>query len=260
MDLKLAGKAVLVTGGTGGIGRETAIAFGRERARVALTYRGNADKANTVCQEIEDAGGEAFVVRMDLSDLASVESAVTEVVRQWSGLDVFVGNAVNWGRISSASDVPIRIEDADVEYWQDIIRANLEGTFRALQIAAPALRRSNAGRVVLVSSGTAESGQVGGGPYGAAKAGLHGLMASLSRDLGAEGGLANIVIPGITLNDGHHNVIPDEHMAAIAARMPARRLPSTEDVAATIMFLSSPVNGAITGEIIRVTGGTPSRT
>jgi 3-oxoacyl-[acyl-carrier protein] reductase len=258
--MRLAGKAVLVTGGTGGIGRATAIAFGREGARVALTYHGNAEEVETVCKEVEDAGGEAFPVPMDLSDLASVESSVSAVTEHWSGLDVFVGNAVNRGSITSAADLPMRIEDADLNYWQEIIRANLEGNFRAIQVAAPALRRSDAGRVVLVSSGTAEYGQAGGGPYGAAKAGLHGLMASLARDLGADGGLVNIVMPGITLDNGHHNAISDEHLPAIAGRLPARRLPSTQDVAAIIVFLSSPVNGAITGEIIRVTGGTPART
>jgi NAD(P)-dependent dehydrogenase (short-subunit alcohol dehydrogenase family) len=124
-----------------------------------------------------------------------------------------------------------------------------------VQHAAPALRQSKQGRLVLLSTDLAERGMAGSWAYGAAKAGLHGLVASLQHDLGKDGVLANIVMPGITLENGEHRVIPKEALAAIAAQFTAQRLPEAADVAAAIVFLCSPRTTATQGEIIRVNGG-----
>ena len=97
MDLGLRDAAVLVTGGSSGIGRATAVGFAREGARVAITYNSRQDAAEEVAGEIKAAGGEAFVVPMELREPESVEEAVGAVVAAWGGLDVLVGNAVNWG-------------------------------------------------------------------------------------------------------------------------------------------------------------------
>jgi NAD(P)-dependent dehydrogenase (short-subunit alcohol dehydrogenase family) len=254
MDLQLSGTATFVTGGSAGIGRAAALTLAAEGARVAISYHSNKDAAHEVAERIEELGGESFAVRMELDDLGSVAEAVAAVIDRWDGLDTLVGNAVQWG-----SDVTNawadRIEDASVESWQEILRANLEGHLRTVQVAAPALRRSGAGRVVLLSSDLAERGMPGSWHYGAAKAGLAGLMASLTPDLGRDGVLVNVVMPGITLRDGHHQVVPDEALADLAERFPARRLPTVEDVAAAIAFFGSPRNAATTGEVVRVSGG-----
>ncbi len=257
MDLRLERAAVLVTGGSGGIGRATALAFAAEGARVAITYNSREDVAKAVADEIADAGGDPHVVRMDLDDAESVEAAVESTVERWGGLDVLVGNAVNWGG-GDFHNRPTRIEDADPDQLLPVMRANLVGNVRLVRAAAPALRESAHGRVVLISSDLAERGMLGSWAYSAAKAGLHGFAAALAPDLGRDGVLVNIVMPGITLDDGHHHVIPDAVLPGIAERYPARRLPATDDVAATIAFVCSPRNRATTGEIIRVTGGAPS--
>ncbi len=261
MDLGLKGAAVLVTGGSGGIGRATALAFAAEGARVTITYRAREDVAKAVADEIADAGGQAHVVPMDLDETESPEAAVAAAVERWGELDVLVANAVNWGIEPNVDDFarrPDRIEDAPMDQLLPVLRSNLVGNLRLVRAAAPVLRRSEHGRVVLVSSDIAERGYLGGWAYGAAKAGLHGLSASLAPDLGRDGVLVNVVMPGITLDDGHHHVIPDAALPAIAARYPANRLATTGDVAAAIAFLCSPRNGATTGEIVRVTGGSPT--
>ena len=257
MELRLTGKAVLVTGGSGGIGRATALEFAREGARVAITYNSREDVAKAVADEIADAGGEPYIVQMTLDDLESVDRAVTDVVEHFGGLDVLVGNAVQWGS-ADFDNRATRIEDYAQHDWLEVLRGNLEGNFQLVKSAAPALRRSAQGRVVLVSSTLAEDGMPGSWAYGAAKAGLHGLTVHLAPDLGSDGVLVNIVLAGITLNDGHHQVIPDQVLPSIAAAFPAGRLPSTEDVAATITYLCSPRNAATTGEIVRVSGGRPT--
>jgi NAD(P)-dependent dehydrogenase (short-subunit alcohol dehydrogenase family) len=194
---------------------------------------------------------------MSLNSLDSIEAAVETVVRQWGGLDVLVANAVDWGG-GDFEERATSIENAPVDDWQRMLRANLEGNFGLVRAATPTLRRSGQGRVVLISSNVTEHGFPGSWSYGAAKAGLHGLTVSLAPDLGRDGILVNVVMPGLTLDDGHHLVVPDEALPGIAAQFPAGRLPTTEDVAAAIVFLSSPRNGGTTGEILRVTGGTPA--
>ncbi|HEU4945806.1 MAG TPA: SDR family oxidoreductase [Kribbella sp.] len=254
MDLGLKNAAVLVTGGSSGIGRESALGFAREGARVGITYHSRKDAAEAVADEITEAGGEPFVVPMELDDKDSVAEAVGATVSHWGGLDVLVGNAVHWGS-GDFHERPTRIEDAQPEQWLPVLRANLVGNFRLVQHAAPALRRSNQGRLVLVSTDLAERGMAGSWAYGAAKAGLHGLVASLAHDLGKDGVLANIMMPGITLEKGTHRVIPEPALASIAAQFTAGRLPEAADVAAAIVFLCSPRTTATQGEIIRVNGG-----
>jgi NAD(P)-dependent dehydrogenase (short-subunit alcohol dehydrogenase family) len=255
MDLGLTNAAVLVTGGSSGIGRQTALTFAAEGARVAITYNSRKDAAEGVAEEITAAGGDPFVVPLDLDDADSIAEAVEATVNRWGRLDALVGNAVHWGS-ADFHNRPTRIEDVPAEQWLPVMRANLVGNFRLVQHAAPALRRSAHGRLVLVSTDLAERGMLGSWAYGAAKAGLHGLVASLAHDLGLDGVLANIVMPGITLEDGHHRVIPDEALTKIAKRFTAQRLPDAADVAAAIVFLCSPRTTATTGEIVRVTGGT----
>ena len=254
MELGLRDAVVLVTGGSSGIGRATAVAYGREGARVAITYNSRKDAAEVVAEEIEAAGGTAYVVPMDLNEPETIAAAVASTVEQWGGLDAVVGNAVNWGNLGF-NDRPENIEDAKPEWWIPILRANLEGNFHLVQQVAPALRRSAHGRLVLLTTDVAVRPLPGSWPYGAAKAGLHGFVTALQHDLGRDGVLVNLVMPGITLENGEHRVIPKPALDRIAAGFSARKLPDTTDVADAILFLTSPRTTAIQGEIVRVTGG-----
>lgn len=252
MDLGFKDLAVLVTGGSSGIGRATAIAYGREGARVAITYNSRKDAAEAVAEEIEAAGGAAYVVPLDLSAPESIAAAVASVVEHWGGLDAVVANAVDWGPHDGRT---ARIEDASPEWWTAIVRANLEGNMHLAQQVAPALR-SSSGRLVFVSTDLAERGTGGGAwAYGAAKAGLHGLAASLQHDLGADGVLVNVVLPGITLENGAHRIIPGEALDKLTAGFTARHLPDVSEIADAILFLTSPRTKAIQGERLHVTGG-----
>jgi NAD(P)-dependent dehydrogenase (short-subunit alcohol dehydrogenase family) len=251
MELGLQGRRVLVTGGSSGIGRETALAFAREGARVAITYNSRKEAADEVAASL---GAEAFAVPMDLGTPDSIADAVSQTVERFGGLDVLVGNAVNWGS-ASPQELPTRIEDAQPDQWLPVMRDNLTGNFRLVQHAAPALRASDQGRLVLLSTDLVERGRAGAWAYAAAKAGLHGLVASLQHDLGQDGVLVNIVMPGVTLENGSHRVIPDEVIGQLAQQFTARHLPEAADVAAAIVFLCSARTTATQGEIVRVNGG-----
>ncbi|MEU8222091.1 SDR family oxidoreductase [Kribbella sp. NPDC048915] len=253
MDLGFKDLAVLVTGGSSGIGRATAIAYGREGARVAITYNSRKDAAEAVAEEIETAGGTAYLAQLNLSAPDTIATAVTSVVEHWGGLDAVVANAVDWGPIDGRT---ARIEDADPAWWTSIVRANLEGNMYLAQHVAPALRRSAHGRLVLVSTDVAVRGIPGGAwAYGAAKAGLHGLAANLQHDLGADGVLVNVVVPGITLEHGAHRIIPQDALAQITAGFTARHLPDVSELADAILYLTSPRTKSVQGELLHVTGG-----
>ncbi|NUS00253.1 MAG: SDR family oxidoreductase [Kribbellaceae bacterium] len=254
MDLGFKDAAVLVTGGSSGIGRATAIAYGREGARVAITYNSRKDAAEAVLEEIEAAGGTAYAVPMDLGEPESIASAVASVVSHFGGLDAVVANAVSWGTLAY-DERPSKIEESRPEWWTQIIRANLEGNFHLVQQVAPALRRSSHGRLVLISTDLAVRGTAGAWAYSAAKAGLHGLAASLQHDLGADGVRVNVVLPGITLENGVHRVIPQPALERIAAGFTARHLPDVSELADAMLFLTSPRTKSVQGQLLHVTGG-----
>jgi NAD(P)-dependent dehydrogenase (short-subunit alcohol dehydrogenase family) len=211
VDTHLLDRAVRITGGSSGIGRATAIAYGREGARVALSYRSDRDAANRV----EAAGGEALCVQLDLSEPASIEAAVERVVTRLNGLDVLVANAVRW-----PYDAQQPLAESDLMAWERALRANLDGTARTVRAAWPALAASGTGRVVLISTGVTRTGMAGSSAYATAKAGLEGLAAALKW----EGGETGILINSLS---------------------------APEDVASAIVYVGSPANTNVTGATSR---------
>lgn len=256
MDTGLSRRSVVVTGASSGIGRATAITFGREGARVAITYHSNKNGAESTATAVEAAGGVALVLPLDLNDADSIRSAIGQVVAEWGGIDVLVNNAVDW-------DVPqwgiVQFEDIPVEQWQRMLRANTEGVFHVIQAALPSMRGRGNGRIILLSSGAAEFGMPGEAAYGAAKSALHGLARSLARslarELGPTGIHVNVVMPGMTTTERNLAMVPEGVRDTVASQSPSGRLSTPDDVAATIVMLGSAANGNITGQIVRVSGG-----
>ena len=255
MDLGLEKRAALVTGGSQGIGREVALQLAAEGARVALTYRSEREKAREVVQEIERRGGEALALELDLGSVESVKAAVAATVARFGQVDVLVNNAVRWSE-RLPWEAP-RFEDIPLAEWQGVIHDNIDGAFAAIQAAVPSMRAHGWGRIVNISSGVALDGVVGAGPYGAAKAALHGLTSVLARELGPHGILTNVVAPGFTLTDKVSAHVSPELVAQRGKAYPVGRLLRPEEVAPTVVFLCSAANTAVTGEIVRASGGRP---
>lgn len=248
MDTGLKNRVVLVTGGSAGIGAATAIAFAREGAKVAITYQKDEQSADAVVAAITGFGGEAMRTPMDLEDLGSVQGAVDAVLERWEAVDVLVANAVRWG--GGAPDPSVRFEDVAIEEWLAMINANLVGAAATVRAVLPAMRARQWGRIVLISSGVAEEGVPGPGPYGTAKAGIHGLARSLAWEGGRDGILVNVVAPGFTLTERRPG-IPQPIIDRLAAGTPTRRLSLPDDVAQVVVFLGSAANGNLTGEVVR---------
>jgi 3-oxoacyl-[acyl-carrier protein] reductase len=255
MRLGLEKKVALVTGGSQGIGRAVALQLAEEGVRVALTFRSGRERAEAIVREVEQGGGEALALEMDLGSAASVKGVVEAVIARFGQLDILVNNAVRWTHVPP-QQAP-RFEELAPDEWRGVIHDNIDGAVTAIQAVLPGMRARGWGRIVSVSSGVALDGVVGVGHYGAAKAALHGLTACLAREVGPEGILVNVVVPGLTLTDRVRGAMSAERQEQRGKAYAVGRLLGPEEVAPTIVFLCSASNTAVTGEIVRASGGRP---
>jgi NAD(P)-dependent dehydrogenase (short-subunit alcohol dehydrogenase family) len=256
VELGLKNRIVLITGGSANIGAFTARAFAREGARIAITYRQNREAAEKVACEVAEAGGQACTLQFDLEDPDGPRRIVESTVSRWGGLDVLVNNAVRW---ADTGPGPMETTFDQTPSWEELMTANLTGHMRVIYHALPYLRKSSAGRMATLSTSVIERGVKGAAIYTTAKAGLHGLMRSLAWDVGSDGVLVNLVLPGWTM-DG--SPLPDPMPAELqflldehCKNTPTGKLTATQHVADMIVFLCSSANGSVTGEAIWVTGG-----
>lgn len=250
MDLGLTGRTVIVTGASGGIGRDIGRGFAAEGADVVLTYRGNRSDAERVAKEI---GERALPVPYAMEE-PDAAGRLVEAVLAWTGrIDVLVNNAVHWGSTAGPADRPFEaVPDAD---WLATLRHNLEGALRLSRALAPVLRERRWGRVVHISSNIAVDGMAGAEYYAAAKAALHGFSRSAAFSLGRDGDiLSNVVMPGLTRTETNTE-LADQYGHHFSALAPIGRLLGAAEIAGPVVYLGSPANTGITGQVISVTGG-----
>lgn len=248
MDLGLHDKRVLVTGASSNIGRATAVVFGGEGARVAVGYHSNEAGAEQTVALVEEAGGQAVTTQLDLADQASIERAAAQVMGDFGGVDILVNSAVAWPGFPRPGE---RFETAPVERMRASLDANLLGHYLVTRAVAGSMRQQGWGRVVHISSGLVEDGLAGSAAYVAAKAGLHGLTRTMSRELASAGILTNLVMAGFVVGERQ---IPEEMLDAAGAAAATGRTTTATEVGALVVFLCSQANGHVTGELIRADG------
>ncbi|WP_430788647.1 SDR family NAD(P)-dependent oxidoreductase [Actinoplanes sp. G11-F43] len=248
MDMGLAGRTVIVTGATGGLGEPIARRFAAEGADVVLTYHDAAGKAAKLAADLE---GQTLTIRYDLGDPDTARALIDQVLA-WTGrVDVLVNNAVRWGSAQPGGG----FEEAPDDLWRRVVRDNVEGAVTLSRLVFPHMRERGWGRLVHVSSSIATHGMAGGEFYGAAKAALHGFNRSAAFSLGSAGDiLTNVVSPGLTRTAANRHIadaVPDSYYDQI----PLGRLLSAEEIAAPVVFLASAANTGITGQVIAVDAG-----
>jgi 3-oxoacyl-[acyl-carrier protein] reductase len=242
MDLDLAGKKALVTGGSRGVGRGIVLSLARAGVDVVTCYRQESELVESLIRELKEIGGDHHVVQADVCSSADVERLVEECRVHFGRLDILVNNA---GAISH-----IPFTELSLDEWHRIVDTDLTATFLVTQKALPLL--APGGSVVNVGSKVATVGIPLRAHYTAAKAGLVGLTRSLAKEFGSKGLRFNIVAPGPVQTETE---TPEPVKERYRTMIPLGRLGTTEDIASVVLFLASPRAGFVTGETINVDGG-----
>jgi 3-oxoacyl-[acyl-carrier protein] reductase len=251
MDLELDGKVVLITGASGGLGREMAVDFAREEARVVVHYRSGVEAAEVVADTIENMGGEAITAQADLTDRSAVQHMLNLIKGEYGGVDVLIHGAV-------AFEGAGPIEQMTPETWHKMIELTLTGTYHLVNLIVPYMKQQRWGRIVNIASRT---GLVGGAKlahYSAAKAGVIGLTKALAKELGPSGILVNAIAPTTILTPKERERMTPDRQEKLIAQIPLGRIAMPDDISRVALFLGSGMNTFVNGEVITVGGGAQS--
>lgn len=243
MLTSIAGRVVVVTGASKGIGKGIAQVFARHGARVMVVSR-NLSEAHACAQEL---GANAHACAADVSDWVSMQALAATTIEVFGAIDILCTNAGVFPQT--------KIEAMDPTEWDQVMATNLKGNFLALKACLPWLKQSDQARVILTSSITGPiTGFPGWAHYGASKAGQLGFMRSACIELAAFGITINAVLPGNIVTEGLAG-LGEEYLHTMAASIPLRRLGSVDDVGNAALFLASKEAAYITGQTLVVDGG-----
>ena len=245
--MRLAGENALVTGSTAGIGREVAIEFARQGARVVVTGR-DVERGAAVVATISSAGGDAHFVAADLASERECEHLVAAAARWLGGLSVLVNNAAGGDRPDG------RAGEVATDAWEAILRVDLTAPFWLCRAALPHLERVGHGAIVNISSRQAERASPGFAAYIAAKGGLNALTRSIAVDYAEAGIRCNTISPGYVLNDRRDADIGPERRARVED-MHLTRVGVAADVAHAAVYLASTEAEFVTGINLQLDGG-----
>ena len=242
----LEGQVALVTGSSRGIGAVIARRMALAGAKVALNYNASVDAAIGVRDSIAATGGEAMIIAGDVSDESQAEETIKAVVRHFGRVDILVNNAgIHRDRLL------LRMTPAD---FDEVLQVNLRGAFLCTKYVMPHLIRQHYGRVINMSSVVGLTGNPGQANYAAAKAGLIGFTKAVAREVASRNVTVNAVAPGY-IATGMVDDLSEEQQKQILDRIPMGRFGTSEDVAETILFLSSKGAGYLTGQVLTIDGG-----
>lgn len=246
--MRLKDKVAIVTGGSRGIGRAVALRLGAEGTKVAVIHQRGAS-GEEVVQLIRQAGGTALTVHCDVSDGQQVQAMVARVVQVWGTIDILVNNAAVCP-FKPFLEIPETM-------WQDVLDVNLKGYFLCSQaVARVMVERGIRGRIIAVSSISAEFGGSQQAHYCASKAGINLLIKSMAISLGPYGITCNAVLPGTVETDINREQLADPEVRAYwSRRAPLGRVGVPEDITGPVVFFASDDSAWCTGSLLIVDGG-----
>ena len=249
----LAGKAVLITGASTGIGAERARAFAAQGALVGLHYNASQDAAKALAEEITAAKGRVHLIHADMSTGAGSRSAVDQAVAAFGKLDGLINNAGGMVR-------RVTYENATEKDYDEIMDLNGRSVVVATAAAIPHLKaaaKDDSGFIINTTSIAARNGASGGaGLYGSSKAFVHDMTRGLAKELIPFGIRVNAVAPGVITTPFHERYSTQAQLTAALATVPQGRLGVAQDCAGAYLFLASRALSAyIIGQVIEVNGG-----
>lgn len=242
----LKNKVALVTGGGKGIGASIAKEMAREGALVIINYSYSEGAARQVEKEISEEGGQAEIVRCDVSDYEAVKEMISDIVKKHGRIDILVNNA---GIVKD--NLLMRMSEDD---FDKVIDVNLKGTFNCIQNVTRIMMKQRYGRIVNISSVVGLYGNAGQVNYAASKAGIIGMTKSAAKELGGRGITVNAIAPGFIQTD-MTGALDDKVKAQMLSAISLGCFGDGEDVAYTACFLASDKARYITGQVLGVDGG-----
>ncbi len=240
----LAGKKIIVTGSSRGIGAGIAQLLAREGAQVAVTYSASEGQAREVLASLPGQGH--MITSLQVADEASVAQAFENVLAKFGELDGLVNNA---GITKDQLLLRMKVED-----FQNVLDINLKGTFLCTKLAVKAMMKARKGSIVNITSVIGQSGNAGQANYAASKAGVEGFTKSIAQEVGSRHVRVNCVAPGFIVTD-MTDKLNEEQRKAILDKVPLQTLGDTNDVAHAVAFLLSDKARYITGHTLSVNGG-----
>jgi NAD(P)-dependent dehydrogenase (short-subunit alcohol dehydrogenase family) len=252
VDLGLQGKVAVVTGGTEGIGRATALKLAREGAKVAICARGAARLEQTA-DEIKKAGGEVLAVTADMSKTGDIERFMKAVIERFGRIDILVNNAG-----TSARGKFLEVGDAT---WSADLELKLFGAIRCTRLAVPHMKQQGGGRIINITISSAKQPGAQSMPTSVSRAAGLALTKALSKEFAADNILVNTVCIG-KIKSGQHErryaqegASADQYYGKLGKDIPMGRVGEAEEVANVITFLASDAASYVTGSSINLDGG-----
>lgn len=268
--MKLRGRIALVTGAGSGLGREIALTFAREGARVAVNDV-RREAAQTVCAEIEKVGADALALPADVSDSVEVAGIFEQLSESWGRLDILVNNAgiavmtdevrargreqmtamLSGQRPSESVGATRSMTDA---HWRRTLSIHLDGTFYCTREALKLMEAQGSGRIINMASIAGLTGLAGTPDYSAAKAGIIGLTKSVAKEVAMRGIYVNAIAPGF-VDTPLLDVMDDTMKAMIPLQTPLGRLGQPQEIAAVALYLACDDSSFTVGQVISPNGG-----
>lgn len=243
--MNLSGKTALITGASRGIGRAIALLYAEHGCNIAFTYINEQNEAEQLLEELQRKQVQALCIQSDASQFEAAHTVVKQVVETFGRLDILVCNAG-----ITRDTLLMRMSE---EQWDDVINVNLKSVFNYCHAASTQMMHQRNGSIIAMSSIVGVAGNPGQVNYAASKAGIIGLVKSLSKELGSRNIRVNAIAPGYILTD-MTLALPDAAREEITKMIPMRRCGEAQEVAKVALFLASDLASYVSGQILGVNG------
>ncbi len=239
-------RTVLITGGSRGIGRAIALAFGKAGYQVAVNYCSNKAKAEEAVAAITGLGGRAIALQADVADSAQVQAMCQAVWGVYGDVDVLINNA--------GIAIPNLFTDVTLAEWRRVFAVNVDGIYNTIQQVLPQMIHNKAGKIINISSIWGITGASCEVAYSATKAAVIGLTKALAKEVGPSNIQVNCIAPGVIATD-MNGALSAETIRALQEETPLGRMGTPDDIAAASLYLASPGGDFMTGQVISPNGG-----
>lgn len=243
----LSGKTAVVTGGGRGIGRGITLALARAGANVVLTGRTRAPLEETAA-DAQKLGAQTLVVQSDITRAADIKRIIDETLARFGYIDTFVNNAGS----ARSEDVGPLIDLTEAQ-WDAVVDLNLKWTFFCCQAAARVMTRG--GSIINISSRSGSQPNPNTGQYGAAKAGVENLTATMAVEWGHKNIRVNAIAPGVVLVERSASMTNESRQRRQIETIPLRRLGTPDDIGPLCVYFAADESAWVTGQVVQVTGG-----